>query len=32
VVVGGWVKNGREQGKHNFVFLEVNDGYRSTNI
>jgi len=26
VVVGGWVKTGRKQGKDTFVFLEVNDG------
>lgn len=31
VVVGGWVKTGREQGK-NFVFLEVNDGSCPTNL
>eukprot|EP00035_Acanthoeca_spectabilis_P034859 m.31218 g.31218 ORF g.31218 m.31218 type:complete len:607 (+) comp6913_c0_seq1:110-1930(+) len=26
VVVGGWVKTGRKQGKDTFAFLEVNDG------
>lgn len=26
VVVGGWVKTGRQQGKGEFAFLEVNDG------
>eukprot|EP01018_Ginkgo_biloba_P006305 Gb_13621 [translate_table: standard] len=26
VVVGGWVKSGREQGKSSYAFLEVNDG------
>jgi asparaginyl-tRNA synthetase len=26
VMVGGWVKTGREQGKGSFAFLEVNDG------
>ncbi|XP_072997304.1 asparagine--tRNA ligase, cytoplasmic 1-like [Typha latifolia] len=26
VVVGGWVKTGREQGKGSFAFLELNDG------
>ncbi|KAJ6806463.1 asparagine--tRNA ligase, cytoplasmic 1-like [Iris pallida] len=26
VVVGGWIKTGREQGKGSFAFLEINDG------
>ncbi|PIA51284.1 hypothetical protein AQUCO_01100252v1 [Aquilegia coerulea] len=26
VIVGGWVKTGREQGKGTFAFLELNDG------
>ncbi|KAH9296290.1 hypothetical protein KI387_039878, partial [Taxus chinensis] len=26
IVIGGWVKTGREQGKGTFAFLEVNDG------
>eukprot|EP00899_Mesostigma_viride_P022736 jgi/Mesvir1/3647/Mv14942-RA.2 len=32
VVVGGWVKTGREQGKGAFAFLEVNDGSCPTNL
>eukprot|EP00038_Savillea_parva_P007657 m.171679 g.171679 ORF g.171679 m.171679 type:complete len:567 (-) comp13405_c0_seq1:188-1888(-) len=32
VVVGGWVKTGRKQGKDTFVFLEVNDGSSRENI
>jgi len=32
VVVGGWVKTGREQGKNTFVFLEVNDGSCPANL
>lgn len=32
VVIGGWVKTGREQGKGAFAFLEVNDGSCQTNI
>ena len=26
ITVGGWVKTGREQGKGQFAFLELNDG------
>ena len=32
VVVGGWVKTGREQGKGSFAFLELNDGSCATNL
>uniref|UniRef100_A0A0C9RZG6 asparagine--tRNA ligase n=1 Tax=Wollemia nobilis TaxID=56998 RepID=A0A0C9RZG6_9CONI len=32
VVVGGWVKTGREQGKGSFAFLEVNDGSCPANL
>eukprot|EP00249_Psilotum_nudum_P016825 c26000_g1_i1 orf=578-2509(+) len=32
VVVGGWVKTGREQGKGSFAFLEVNDGSCTKNL
>ncbi|KAM3400858.1 hypothetical protein ACQJBY_005597 [Aegilops geniculata] len=32
VVVGGWVKTGRQQGKGEFAFLEVNDGSCQGNL
>ncbi|XP_042389034.1 asparagine--tRNA ligase, cytoplasmic 1-like [Zingiber officinale] len=32
VVVGGWVKTGREQGKGSFAFLELNDGSCLSNL
>lgn len=32
VVVGGWVKTGREQGKGTFAFLELNDGSCFANL
>ncbi|XP_052166283.1 asparagine--tRNA ligase, cytoplasmic 3-like [Oryza glaberrima] len=32
VVVGGWVKTGREQGKGTFAFLELNDGSCASNL
>lgn len=32
VVVGGWVKTGREQGKGTFSFLELNDGSCLANL
>lgn len=32
VVVGGWVKTGREQGKGSFAFLELNDGSCAANL
>ncbi|KAG0470506.1 hypothetical protein HPP92_017206 [Vanilla planifolia] len=32
VVVGGWVKTGREQGKGSFAFLELNDGSCLANL
>jgi asparaginyl-tRNA synthetase len=32
VLVGGWVKTGREQGKGSFAFLEVNDGSCLANL
>ncbi|XP_072953925.1 asparagine--tRNA ligase, cytoplasmic 1-like [Typha angustifolia] len=32
VVVGGWVKTGREQGKGTFAFLELNDGSCLANL
>ncbi|KAH9305097.1 hypothetical protein KI387_009501, partial [Taxus chinensis] len=32
VVVGGWVKSGREQGKTSFAFLEVNDANCPPNV
>eukprot|EP00252_Welwitschia_mirabilis_P014956 TRINITY_DN33045_c0_g1_i1.p1 TRINITY_DN33045_c0_g1~~TRINITY_DN33045_c0_g1_i1.p1 ORF type:complete len:570 (+),score=138.73 TRINITY_DN33045_c0_g1_i1:197-1906(+) len=32
IVVGGWVKTGREQGKSTFAFLEVNDGSCPSNL
>ena len=32
IVVGGWVKTGREQGKGSFAFLELNDGSCATNL
>jgi aspartyl/asparaginyl-tRNA synthetase len=32
LVIGGWVKTGREQGKGTFAFLEVNDGSCFANI
>ncbi|KAJ6831658.1 asparagine--tRNA ligase, cytoplasmic 1-like [Iris pallida] len=32
VVVGGWVKTGREQGKGSFAFLEINDGSCLANL
>ncbi|GJP29115.1 hypothetical protein CLOM_g2407 [Closterium sp. NIES-68] len=32
VVVGGWVKTGREQGKGTFAFLELNDGSCPANL
>ncbi|KAG6537033.1 hypothetical protein ZIOFF_002111 [Zingiber officinale] len=32
VVVGGWVKTGREQGKGSFTFLEFNDGSCLANL
>ena len=32
MVVGGWVKTGREQGKGSFAFLEVNDGSCFANL
>ncbi|KAH0462803.1 hypothetical protein IEQ34_010378 [Dendrobium chrysotoxum] len=32
VVVGGWVKTGREQGKGAFAFLELNDGSCLANL
>ncbi|KAJ7552285.1 hypothetical protein O6H91_06G048400 [Diphasiastrum complanatum] len=32
VVVGGWVKTGRNQGKNTFAFLEVNDGSCPSNL
>jgi aspartyl/asparaginyl-tRNA synthetase len=32
VVVGGWVKTGRKQGKDTFAFLEVNDGSSRENV
>lgn len=32
VVVGGWVKTGRLQGKNTFAFLELNDGSISVNL
>eukprot|EP01018_Ginkgo_biloba_P038957 Gb_01987 [translate_table: standard] len=32
VVIGGWVKTGREQGKGTFAFLEVNDGSCPANL
>ena len=32
VVVGGWVRTGREQGKGSFAFLELNDGSCLANL
>ena len=32
MVVGGWVKTGRQQGKGEFAFLEVNDGSCQGNL
>lgn len=32
VVVGGWVKTGREQGRGSFAFLELNDGSCMVNL
>lgn len=32
VIVGGWVKTGREQGKGTFAFLELNDGSCPANL
>ncbi|CAI5525590.1 unnamed protein product [Closterium sp. Naga37s-1] len=32
LVVGGWVKTGREQGKGTFAFLELNDGSCPANL
>lgn len=32
LVVGGWVKTGREQGKGSFAFLELNDGSCGANL
>lgn len=32
VKVGGWVKNGREQGKGSFAFIELNDGSCEANL
>ncbi|KAL8160827.1 hypothetical protein V2J09_012316 [Rumex salicifolius] len=32
VLVGGWVKTGREQGKGSFAFLELNDGSCPANL
>ncbi|KAJ3669619.1 hypothetical protein LUZ60_011569 [Juncus effusus] len=32
VLVGGWVKTGREQGKGSFAFLELNDGSCGGNL
>ena len=32
LVIGGWVKTGREQGKGSFAFLEVNDGSCFANL
>ncbi|KAK8950943.1 Asparagine--tRNA ligase, cytoplasmic 1 [Platanthera zijinensis] len=32
LVVGGWVKTGREQGKGSFAFLELNDGSCLANL
>ncbi|ERM94070.1 asparagine--tRNA ligase, cytoplasmic 1 [Amborella trichopoda] len=32
VIVGGWVKTGREQGKGQFAFLELNDGSCPANL
>lgn len=32
LTVGGWVKTGREQGKGEFAFLEVNDGSCPANL
>jgi asparaginyl-tRNA synthetase len=32
MVIGGWVKTGREQGKGSFAFLEVNDGSCFANL
>ena len=32
IIVGGWVKTGREQGKGTFAFLELNDGSCPANL
>lgn len=32
ILVGGWVKTGREQGKGAFAFLELNDGSCPANL
>lgn len=32
VVIAGWVRTGREQGKGSFVFLEVTDGSCAANL
>lgn len=32
LVIGGWVKTGREQGKGSFAFLELNDGSCLANL